>query len=203
VTYVVNGVGTTGAKGKRMIACPNAPRLELLLSQWNAGDSGSRDELLRTVYGDIRRMAERLLRAKRAPGDARSIAHDVLERLLRRTRTAWASGAHFWSNVSLLIRSTIIDRHRARCALKRGGNATKVSATDVDLRSSATLDLARLEDLMNRLAVLDRRRAAIFDRRFLRGQTIEETANELQLSPATIKRESRVARSWMSNQLGL
>jgi RNA polymerase sigma factor (TIGR02999 family) len=161
----------------------------------------SDDELIPAVYGELRRLARKLLSAERGNVTLRTndLVHEAWERLFG---GEWQGDAHFLRAAAQAMRRILVDRARARNAQKRGGHFARISFSDAGLVApGGDLDIERLGDALDRLEALDPRQARIVELRFFAGCSVEETARALDLSPATIKREWRLAKAWLYREI--
>ena len=185
-----------------------SPGVTELLLAWGAGDAGALDALVPVVYGELRRQAARALRREGAQHtlQATALVHEAYFRLVQQDRVAWRNREQFFGVAAQLIRRILIDHARARRAAKRGGAAARVTLGDGDGAADASgandaLDVLALHDALERLAALDPEQARLVELRYFGGLSIEETAEALGVSPATVKREWAVARAWLRREL--
>jgi len=175
-----------------------------LLERWSAGDRAAAEQVMPLVYDQLRRIAARHLR--RGRGDqtlqATAIVHEAYLRLHGQERVPWSSREHFFAVAAHLIRQILVDHARYRHRLKRGGGAARVTLSEaVAWEEAKSPDLLALDQALERLEGLDRRKATIVELRFFAGMTLEETAGQLGISVETVGREWRRARAWLSDQL--
>jgi RNA polymerase sigma factor (TIGR02999 family) len=177
-----------------------------LVENARLGDQQALAALIPLVYDELRRLAAHHLRRER-PGQtlqATALVHDVYLRLLQDSHLSWQSRAHFFGIAARSMRQILIERARARGAAKRGGDHVRVTFDPelmVRLPESA-IDLEALDDALTRLAALDPELARVVEVRFFGGLSIEETAEALSVSPATIKRRWTLAKAWLARDLG-
>ena len=177
-----------------------------LLIAWNAGDRDAVERLMPLVYGELREIAERHFRRER-PGHTlqpTAVVHEAYFRLVDQTRVTWKNRGHFFAIASQAMRRILIDHARAREADKRGGREKPVTL-DVGVASpepADDVDLLALDEALVRLKALDEPQARIVELRFFGGLSIEETAEAMETSPSSIKREFRSARAWLFRELG-
>lgn len=175
-----------------------------LLLAWNSGEVGARDQLLRVVYEELRRIASGQLVGEK-PGhtlQATALVNEAYLRLVDQTRVHWRNRAHFFGIAAQLMRRILVDYARRRKAAKRGGGATVVEFQDsLTPRAERSVDLVVLDDILTRLEEFDARAVRLVELRYFGGLTIEETAEVLEVSPATVKREWATARAWMHREL--
>jgi RNA polymerase sigma factor (TIGR02999 family) len=175
-----------------------------LLAAWNQGDKSAQEELLPLVYDELRRIARSHLRRERPDHTLQptALVHEAYLRLVRGGEVEWQCRAHFFGIAARLMRQILINHAEARAAERRGGGAYRVSLSAADRVSDGTeLDLIALDDALKELAALDARQAQVVELRFFGGLTVEETAEVMELSPATVKREWTSARAWLRREI--
>jgi RNA polymerase sigma factor (TIGR02999 family) len=163
------------------------------------------DDLLPLVYGELKRIAARQLRAER-PGHTlctTALVHEAWLELSNLDRIRWQNRSHYLALAAQAMRRVLIDHAVARRAQKRGGGQRIESLESDPLVAveGCPADLLDLDAALQRLAALHDRQARIVECRFFGGMSIEETAEALELSPATVKREWAVARAWLNREL--
>jgi RNA polymerase sigma factor (TIGR02999 family) len=175
-----------------------------LLIAWNQGDQRARDELAPLIYDELRRLARGLLRRER-PGHTlqpTALVHEAFLRLIDQSRVNWRNRAHFFGAAARLMRQILINHAEARRAAKRGCEAQRVSLDDVDhFATPPEIDLIALDEALRRLERLDPQQGRIVEMRYFSGLTIEEIAEAIGVSPATVKRDWSVARAWLRREL--
>ena len=175
----------------------------LLLTRTRTGDADALDELVGRMYDEMRRVAQAQRRRLGASDtlNTTAVVHEAYEKLAHHDGT-YADRIHFFRVAARAIRQVLIDAARARKADKRGGGTPDVSLDDVALASPARADEAlALDEALDRLALLDERQAQIVDLRYFVGLTVPETAEVLDLSPATVKRDWSAARAWLVREM--
>ena len=184
------------------------PDVTGLLRAWSAGDPAALDALAPLVYDELRRQASRAL-GREAEGhtlQTTELVHETWMRLVDQRPDASGGRVHFFGIAARLIRQVLVDAARARHADKRGGGVAHVTlgaleAEAHDARGNG-VDFLALDDALTQLAALDPMQARIVELRYFAGLSIEETAEALGVSPATVKREWTVARGWLKRALG-
>jgi len=184
------------------------PDVTGLLLAWGRGDQSAADRLVPAVYDELHRRAERAMR--REGGDhtlqATALVHESYLRLVDQRRVEWRSRAHFFAIAATVMRRILVDHARARLAAKRGGGAAPITLAGAGEGAAADgadeVDLLALHEALERLAVLDPEQARLVELRYFGGLTIDETADALGVSPATVKREWTLARAWLRRELG-
>jgi RNA polymerase sigma factor (TIGR02999 family) len=179
-------------------------QISALLQRWSDGDPEAFDRLIPIIYERLREIAHHRLRA--APGErslnTTGLVHEAYLRLVDSSGAAVASRNHFLAIASRVMRNVLVDHARSRTALKRAGNDSTVEFNDaiwidrVDLDAVSDLDAA-----LQKLEQLDARQARIIEQRYFGGLSLEETADALGVSLATVKRELRTARAWLATEL--
>jgi RNA polymerase sigma factor (TIGR02999 family) len=175
-----------------------------LLASWSQGDNSALDRLLPLVYGELRRLAASYLRRERLNHTLQSTAlvHEAFMRLMKQQDVQWQSRAHFYGIAAQMIRRILVDYARSQHAEKRGAGAIRLELDEaLAVPQQAGLDLVELNDALERLAAFDERQSRIVELRFFAGLSIEETAEVMRLSPASIKREWTSARAWLFREL--
>lgn len=163
------------------------------------------DDLVADVYAELRRVADRYVRRERANSvQATELVHEAYLRLAHDKPVAFASRSHFVAIAAIAMRRLLIERARRRHAAKRGGDQVMVTLDETLLAAGSpneALDLLSLDDALSRLADLDHQQARIVELRFFGGLSVEETADALSISPATVKRHWALARAWLLREL--
>ena len=174
-----------------------------LLRAWSDGDEGALDRLTPIVYDELRRLARRYMKRER-PGHSlqtTALVNEAYMRLVDYKRMQWQNRAHFFAVSAQLMRRILVD-HARRHNLKRGGGVQRVSWTEAAVVGGEDdADLVALDDAMNALARLDPRKVQVVEMRFFGGLSVEETAEVLKVSPVTVKRDWRTARTWLYREL--
>jgi RNA polymerase sigma factor (TIGR02999 family) len=175
-----------------------------LLARWSSGDASARDALVPIVYDELRRIARRCLAGQRRSHTLQptALVHEAYLRLARRDSMEWQDRMHFFAMAAQMMRQILVDHARKQAAAKRGGNAITLELDETSaVAKKPNLDLLVLDDAMKRLASLDSRQCQIVELRFFGGLSIEETAQYLNISPATTKREWATARLWLHHAM--
>jgi RNA polymerase sigma factor (TIGR02999 family) len=175
-----------------------------LLIAWNQGDQRARDELMPLIYNELRRLARGHLRRERVNHTLQptALVHEAFLRLIDQSQVNWQNRAHFFGAAARLMRQILINHAEARRAAKRGGEAERISLNDVDqFTVEQGLDLVALNEAMERLEQIDPPQSRIVELRYFSGLTIEEIAEVMGVSPATVKREWSTARAWLRREL--
>jgi RNA polymerase sigma factor (TIGR02999 family) len=183
----------------------SAPKeITQLLIAWNRGDQSARDELAPLIYDELRRMARGYLRRERPSHTLQptALVNEAFLRLIDRSHVNWQNRAHFFGAAARLMRQILISHAEARRAAKRGGDTRRISLDDVDHFAAAPeIDLIALDEALRRLERLDPQQGRIVEMRYFSGLTIEEIAEAIGVSPATVKRDWSMARAWLRREL--
>jgi RNA polymerase sigma factor (TIGR02999 family) len=179
-----------------------------LLVEWRGGRAGALDELLPLVYDQLRRLALRQLRAE-SPGhllQPTALVNELYLVLVHQRAATGQNRAHFLAIAAQMMRRILVDHARSRLAAKRGGGAMTIElGAGLDTPSAGgteqRLDVIAVDSALTRLGALDPGQAYIVELRFFAGLTVEETAQALNQSPRTVKREWRLARAWLHREL--
>jgi RNA polymerase sigma factor (TIGR02999 family) len=181
------------------------PTVTQLLQAWSGGNREAIDQLFPIVYEELRRQAARHLRAERAGHtlQATALMHEAYIKLVDQREVRWQNRAHFFGIAAQAMRRILVDHARARHAAKRGGSAIQVPLEEAhDVAEASGVDLLDLDRALTRLAEFDPQQARIVELRYFSGMSIEETAEALGISPATVKRDWSMARAWLRRELG-
>jgi RNA polymerase sigma factor (TIGR02999 family) len=184
------------------------PRRDLtgLLADWNRGDAGALNELLPLVYAELRRVAARQLRRERGDHtlEPTALVHEAYLRLVQQRHVDWRSRAHFFGVAAQVMRRILVDHARRHDAAKRGDGVQRVPMDRaVGAAAPAEVPILALDRALVRLEAMDASLATIVELRAFGGLTIEEAASVLDVSPSTAKREWRIAKAWLTRELGL
>jgi RNA polymerase sigma factor (TIGR02999 family) len=176
-----------------------------LLQLWGAGDRAALDRLIPLLYDQLRRLAHDRLRDEDANAvvDTTALVHDAYLKLVNVRHARFRDRAHFLAMASRLMRRLLVDYARARKATKRGGGTLMVELDEAHgVAETRARAITELDDALTRLEVVDRRQSQILEQRYFGGLSLEETAEVVGVSLATVKRELRFARAWLALELG-
>jgi RNA polymerase sigma factor (TIGR02999 family) len=175
-----------------------------LLIAWGAGDDKAREQMLPLVYDELRRLAASYLRRERIGHTLQptALVHEAYVRLIDQRQVDWSNRAQFIGVAAVMMRRILVNHARDRVAEKRGAGAEHVPLTVAgDPVGAPEVDLLDLHDALERLAELDGRKGQIVELKFFGGLTIEEIAETVQISRATVEREWKFARAWLFNAI--
>lgn len=186
---------------------PSSPNktVTALLQAWGRGDQTALDELLPLVYGELRRKARWYMRQQPAGHTLQTteLVHEAFLRLVDQPAVEWQSRGQFYGVAAKAMRSILVDHARARGALKRGRGRQQLTlgAADEAAGTTPAIDVLGLDEALGRLAKLDPEQSRLVELRYFAGLSIEEAAEALGTSPATVKRQWRIARAWLNREL--
>ncbi|MGE0887460.1 MAG: sigma-70 family RNA polymerase sigma factor [Blastocatellales bacterium] len=181
-----------------------AESITQLLVLWSEGDRSALDQLLPLVYSELRRLAQSYLRRQKNDFILQPtvLVHEAYMKLVYQEQTSWQNRAQFYGLAAKIMRDLLVDHARRVRAEKRGGGNYSLSLSAADrVGSEPNLDLLALDEAMTELAVIKPRHCQIVEMRFFGGLTIEETAEVLSISHATVERDWSFARVWLYQRL--
>jgi RNA polymerase sigma factor (TIGR02999 family) len=180
-----------------------ASNVTVLLRRWRSGDHQALDELMPLVYDELRRLAARCLYAER-PGHtlpATALVHEAYLRLIG-VDVEWQNRAHFHALAARILRRILVEYARSHNRQKRGGHALKVPLDEaVIVGPEASSTVLELDEALQRLAALDARKSEVVQLLYFGGLTYEETGAALDISPATVHRELKLAKAWLHREI--
>ena len=188
-----------------MSVSPTPPHhVTSLLQAWSLGDERALEQLIPLVYEELRRVARRYMAGERASHTLQTTAliHEVYVRLVDVPSASVRDRTHFFAICARLMRNVLVDFARTRGYEKRGAGAIHV-ALDEALYVSSTPDpdLVALDEALERLAAVDRRKSQVVELRFFGGLSVNETADALEMSPETVMRDWKFAKAWLLREL--
>jgi RNA polymerase sigma factor (TIGR02999 family) len=175
-----------------------------LLLGYGRGDKEALDELMPVVYDELRRQAARYLRREQAGHTLQTTAliHETYVRLVDQRHVQWQNRAHFFGIAAQLMRRILVDHARTKKRVKRGGSDIRVSLDDADVSvKEKDLDVVALDEALQRLSAIDEQQSRVVELRFFSGLTVEETAEAMGISKATVKRDWSMAKAWLHREL--
>jgi RNA polymerase sigma-70 factor (ECF subfamily) len=175
-----------------------------LLAAWNRGDEQALDQLVPVVYEELRQVARRYMAGERASHTLQTTAliHEVYVRLADLKQTSIKNRAHFLALCAKLMRNVLVDFARSRKYDKRGGGAAHVALDEaMHVAAGSDPDLIAVDQALERLAAFDARKGQVVELRFFGGLSVEETAAALDISPETVMRDWKIAKSWLMRDL--
>ena len=181
------------------------PEITRWLHEWSSGKENALDVLIPVVYAELHRQASNYLRRERVGHtlQATALINEAYLKLIDQRDVNWQNRAHFFGIAAQAMRRILVDHARARHRNKRGGDAENLPLEAADFATSGdgSVDLIELDEALTRLALLDERQARIVELRFFSWLNVEETAEALGISKATVKNEWRTAKAWLFQEL--
>ena len=174
-----------------------------LLDRLSRGNPEAMTELMPLLYSELHKLALHHLSRERVDHTLQptALVHEAYLRLVGQQRVRWQNRAHFFGVASQLMRRILIDYARSRHAKKRGGLSCKISLDDVVVSDERAIELIALDESLSTLAAIDPQQSRIVELRFFGGLTVEQTAEFLRISPATVKRDWNVAKAWLYREI--
>ena len=176
-----------------------------LLLKWSSGNQDALSELLPLVYRELQKIAHRYLSRERRSNTLQTTAlvHEAYLKLIDQTCVQWQNRAHFFGIAAQAMRRILVDNARQRLADKRGAGAEKVSIDEglIDISDERAGNLIDLDDALQNLAKIDEQKSQLVELRYFGGLSIEETAEVLGVSVATVNRQWRLAKAWLYNEI--
>lgn len=185
-----------------MAAGPN--QVTKLLADWKRGDPEALDRLAPLVYQELRRLAESYLRNEHAAQTLQptALVHDLYLRLIGSEQPDWNSRAHFFGVAAHRMRQILVEHARQRNAAKRGAGAHQTTLDEmICFAPERSADVLALDDAMNCLATFDERKCKVIELRYFAGFSVQEVADALEISVATVGREQRLAEAWLKRYM--
>lgn len=187
-----------------MSETPSSPNVTKLLVAWGRGDQQAFNRLMAQVQEELHRIAARYMAGERPGHDlqATALINEAYLRLVDWKDIQWADRAHFFAMAANMMRRVLVDHARRRDRAKRGGEAIHVSLVEAaHVPASDRADVLALDEALQQLDQLDPRKSRIVEMRFFGGLSLEETAEALDVSVATVRRDWSLARAWLFREL--
>lgn len=178
-----------------------------MLKAWSGGDREALDKLIPVVYDHLRRQAASYLRRERVDHtlQASALINEAYLRLIEQHSMNWQNRDQFFAVAAQMMRRILVDHAKGKHREKRGGSMIKVTlgkAMEVEAGSGRGMDLIALDEALKRLGAIDEQQSRIVELRYFSGLSIEQTAKVLGISPATVKRDWRMAKAWLRREIG-
>lgn len=180
------------------------PEITRILKSWSGGNREAVDDLIPLVYDELHKVAAQYLRRQRSDHTLQptALVNEAYLKLIDISDVNWQDRAHFFAVASQTMRHILVDHARSLAREKRGGNFQKLSLDEaISSSQEKEVDLLILNDALENLAEIDEQQSKIVELRFFGGLTVEETAVVLHISPATVKREWRIAKAWLFGRI--
>jgi len=175
-----------------------------LLVDWSKGDKTALDKLFPLVERELHRLAHSYMRKEKSDHTLQTTAlvNEAYLRLIDQKNTRWQNRAHFFGIAAQIMRRILMNYARDRLRLKRGGNAIQVSLSEVDgIAGTKASELLALDEALNKLAVIDERKAKVVEYRYFGGLSVAETAEVLKISAVTVMRDWNMAKAWLAREI--
>lgn len=176
----------------------------VFLKAWSGGNREAADRLMTLVYKEMRKLAASYIKNQRPDHTLQptALVHEAYLKLIDTSEINWQDRAHFFAVAAQTMRNILVDHARASSADKRGGSVQKIALDEaVGFSERQDVDLIDLDEALQKLSEQDELQSRIVELRFFGGLTIEETAEVVKLSPATVKREWAMARAWLFRRM--
>jgi RNA polymerase sigma factor (TIGR02999 family) len=177
-----------------------------ILKSWSGGNREAVDDLIPLVYDELHKVAAHYLRRQRSDHTLQptALVNEAYLKLIDISNVNWHDRAHFFAVASQTMRHILVDHARAQMREKRGGGVVQKLSLDeaVSFSKDKDVDVLLLDEALRELATIDEQQCKIVELRFFGGLTVEETAVVLKISPATVKREWRIAKAWLFKKMG-
>ena len=183
---------------------PPPAEVTQLLRAWSEGDQAALNQLMPLVYDELRELAKRYMSRERPDHllQTTALVNEAYLRLIDVHTVQWQNRAHFFALSAQLMRRVLVDFARARNFAKRGGAALHVTLSEAaELAQEQNMDLVALDEVLTRLVALDERASRVVELRFFAGLSVAESAAVLQVSPETVLRDWKFAKSWVLHEL--
>lgn len=187
------------------LAMPDPSEITQLLEDWSGGDEAALKKLFPLVYGELHRLASAYMRRERQDHTLQTTAlvHEAYLRLVGQQNVRWQTRAHFFAVAARVMRNILVDYARGRGRAKRGDGLRSLPLSDVAVMSDERADeLLAVNRALDTLTSLDPRKSKVFELRYFGGMSVEEAAEAVKISPATVARDWRMARAWIRRELG-
>ena len=179
-------------------------QITLLLVDWSKGDELALEQLMPLVYAELRQMARHYMRQQPSGHTFQTteLIHESYLKIAKQEEHNWQNRAHFFGVAAHAMRHILVDYARSKTSQKRGGWQERVTFSEDAIGSNErSKEIVRLDDALNQLAVLDKRKSRVVEMKFFGGLKIEEIGEVLKISPETVKRDWHFARTWLLREL--
>jgi RNA polymerase sigma-70 factor, ECF subfamily len=183
---------------------PSASEVTRLLAAWRDGHEEALDQLMPLIYQELKQLARGYLRGERSDHTLQPTAliHEAYIRLADRSLPQWQDRAHFYGIAARVMRQILVDHARRHHAGKRGSDQQRVPLDEaIVFTEDRAAGIVALDDALKELAAFDERKCRVIELRFFGGLSLEETAEALGISVATVGRELRLANAWLHRQM--
>jgi RNA polymerase sigma-70 factor, ECF subfamily len=177
-----------------------------LLADWRNGNQAALDKLVPLVYEELRRLASGYMRRERSEHTLQTTAlvHEAYVHMVEQRNVPWQTRAHFFAVAAQVMRHILVDYARGARRAKRGSGLPRVPLEDVELFSEEHAEeLIAVNSALDKLKAMDPRMSQVFEMRYFGGMSVEEAAEALQISAATVARDWRMAKAWLRREMAL
>ena len=175
-----------------------------LLVDWSNGDKFALEQLMPLVYDELHRLARSYMRHQPSGHTFQTteLIHEAYLKLAKQDKRTWENRVHFFGVAAQAMRHILVDHARSKHSQKRGGWQERVTLTDISaVTQDETADIIALDDALKTLTTLDDRKSRVVELKFFAGLTTDEIAQVLKISPETVKRDWRFARTWLLREM--
>jgi RNA polymerase sigma factor (TIGR02999 family) len=174
-----------------------------LLIDWNHGDTEAVGKLMPIIYAELHKIAAHYLSKERVNHTLQptALVHETYLQLIEASRVNWQNRAHFFGAAARSMRHILVDHARSHQAAKRGGGYKVSISDDMAIAQPKEIDLIALDDALNLLTELDPQQSRVVELKFFGGLSIDEIAEALSISPATVKRHWASAKAWLNREI--
>ena len=176
-----------------------------ILQEWSDGGTDVSEKLMPLIYDELRRQASRYMRRERIGHTLQTTAliHEAYLKLIDKPDVNWQNRAHFFGVAAQVMKRILVDHAKSRHRGKRGGEAENLPLDEARfvISEGKSVDLIALDEALTRFAEFDPQQAKIVELKYFAGMQIDEIAEALRISPATVKREWNSAKAWLHNEI--
>jgi RNA polymerase sigma factor (TIGR02999 family) len=183
---------------------PAPTEITRLLEEWSAGNQTALDRLMPLVYAELRRLASSYMRRERSDHllQTTALVHEAYLRLVEQRNVQWKTRAQFFALAAQVMRHILVDHARRAHRAKRGHGATTIPLNDVAVLSRERAhEVLAVNAALDGLTALDARKSRVFELRYFGGMSVDEAAEVLKISPATVARDWRMAKAWLRREM--
>jgi RNA polymerase sigma factor (TIGR02999 family) len=190
---------------EKTVTASSSKEVTQLLLDCRDGNKEALDRLMPLVYDELRRLAKSYMRRERPDNTLQpaALVNEAYLRLIDQRDVRWQNRAHFFGIAAQLMRRILVDRARSHHAVKRGGDGERVPLNEavISAPTRPDVDLISLDDALAKLTEIDPQQSRIVELKFFGGLTVEEIAEILKISPATVKRDWSLAKAWLHREI--
>ena len=183
---------------------PTPSEITRLLEEWSSGNQAALDQLMPLVYSELRRIASSYMRKERPDHvlQTTALVHEAYLSLVGQKNVQWETRAQFFALAAQVMRHILVDHARRAQRAKRGHGAAAIPLNDVAVLSQERAEeVLAVNAALNGLTTLDARKSRVFELRYFGGMSVDEAAEALKISPATVARDWRMAKAWLRREM--